>query len=60
MSFTVHPGERVGIVGRTGAGKSSIAQALYRGVELEQGKIVVDGEDMALMGLDTVSATTVS
>jgi ABC-type multidrug transport system fused ATPase/permease subunit len=55
VSFTVHPGERAGIVGRTGAGKSSVAQALFRGVELEQGNIVVDGKDIAQMGLDTVS-----
>ncbi|RSH93382.1 hypothetical protein EHS25_007738 [Saitozyma podzolica] len=54
VSFTVHPGERVGIVGRTGAGKSSIAQALSRGIELEEGKIVVDGVDIAQMGLDTL------
>ncbi len=54
LTFTINPGEKVGIIGRTGAGKSSIAQALFRTVELCGGKIGVDGRDLKGVGLDTV------
>ena len=51
LTFSIRPGERVGIVGRTGAGKSSLALALFRGLEAETGKIVIDGVDIGLIGL---------
>jgi ABC-type multidrug transport system fused ATPase/permease subunit len=44
-------GEHVGIVGRSGAGKSTIAAALFRLVELDGGSITVDGVDLAALGL---------
>ena len=43
LSFNIKAGEKVGIVGRTGAGKSTISAALSRIVELEAGQIVIDG-----------------
>ncbi|KAL5716112.1 Canalicular multispecific organic anion transporter 1 [Ranunculus cassubicifolius] len=52
LSFTVSPSEKVGIVGRTGAGKSSMLNALFRIVELERGRIVIDGCDIAKFGLN--------
>ena len=46
VSFSVKAGEKLAIVGRTGAGKSSIFMALFRIVELETGIIVIDGTNI--------------
>ncbi|KAI0783557.1 P-loop containing nucleoside triphosphate hydrolase protein [Abortiporus biennis] len=51
ISMSVRPGEKVGIVGRTGAGKSSIMTTLYRLVELNSGSIHIDGVDISKVGL---------
>ena len=51
LSFTISPSDKVGIVGRTGAGKSSMLNALFRIVELERGRILIDGYDVAKFGL---------
>ncbi|GMP73747.1 hypothetical protein CsSME_00031406 [Camellia sinensis var. sinensis] len=51
LSFTVPPSDKVGIVGRTGAGKSSMLNSLFRIVELERGRILIDGYDIAKFGL---------
>ncbi|KAJ8449899.1 hypothetical protein Cgig2_029261 [Carnegiea gigantea] len=51
VSFIVPPSDKVGIVGRTGAGKSSMLNALFRIVELERGRILIDGYDIAKFGL---------
>ena len=45
LSFSIAPRTRVGVVGRTGAGKSSLAVALFRIVELSGGRITIDGVD---------------
>lgn len=54
ISFRVQPLERVGIVGRTGAGKSSLALTLLRGLEIESGKILIDGLDTKQIDLDAL------
>ncbi|KAF8667685.1 ABC transporter [Rhizoctonia solani] len=54
LSMRIQGGEKIGIVGRTGAGKSSIMVALYRMVELTSGSISLDGVDISQIGLHTL------
>ncbi|KAH9043416.1 ABC transporter [Lactarius hengduanensis] len=54
LSMSVQGGEKIGIVGRTGAGKSSIMVALFRIVELVSGSINIDGVDISKLGLNDV------
>ncbi|XP_038632461.1 canalicular multispecific organic anion transporter 2 isoform X3 [Scyliorhinus canicula] len=51
LSLNVHGGEKVGIVGRTGAGKSSMTLCLFRIIEAAQGEIIIDGVKIADIGL---------
>lgn len=51
ISFVIEGGQKVGIVGRTGAGKSSLTLALFRLVEPAEGTIVIDGVDISKLGL---------
>ena len=51
VDFKIEAGMKVGIVGRTGAGKSTIALTLSRILELESGNIEIDGIDIAKVGL---------
>jgi ATP-binding cassette subfamily B multidrug efflux pump len=49
LSLIVHPGERVGLVGRSGAGKSTLVNLLLRFYDLNEGRILIDGQDIAGM-----------
>lgn len=51
VSLSVKGGEKIGICGRTGAGKSTILTALFRLNELSEGKIEIDGIDISTIGL---------
>ena len=54
LTFSVKGGEKIGIVGRTGAGKSSLTLALFRIIEAAEGKIFIDNVDIAELGLHTL------
>lgn len=51
LTFRIAAKQKVGIVGRTGAGKSSLALALFRALEAEEGKILIDDMDIGQIGL---------
>ncbi|XP_040071111.1 multidrug resistance-associated protein 1-like [Ixodes scapularis] len=51
LDLDVSPGEKIGIVGRTGAGKSTITLSLFRIIEAAAGKIIVDDVDIATLKL---------
>jgi ATP-binding cassette subfamily B multidrug efflux pump len=47
FNLTIQPGERIGLVGRSGAGKSTVVNLLLRFFDLEGGAIVIDGQDIS-------------
>ena len=51
LSFHIKAGEKIGVVGRTGAGKSTICLALSRIVEIAEGNIYIDGADLKSLDL---------
>jgi ATP-binding cassette subfamily B multidrug efflux pump len=47
FSLSVRPGEKIGLVGRSGAGKSTVVNLLLRFFDLEEGRILIDGQDIS-------------
>ena len=56
ISFTVHPGESVGIVGKTGAGKTALVDLLLRTYNVADGTLFVDGLDVNTLSIRSVRA----
>ena len=51
ISFKIKGGEKIGVVGRTGAGKSSLIQVLFRMTEINKGVITIDDHNIKDVGL---------
>jgi ATP-binding cassette subfamily B multidrug efflux pump len=56
LSFTAKAGERIGLVGRSGAGKSTLVNLLLRFFDPEGGRILIDGQDIALVTQESLRA----
>src|SRR6266852_2889488 len=56
LSLKVKPGERIGLVGRSGAGKSTLVNLLLRFFDLEDGRILIDGQDIAVATQESLRA----
>jgi ATP-binding cassette subfamily B multidrug efflux pump len=56
FTLSVRPGERVGLVGRSGAGKSTVVNLLLRFFDLESGRILIDGQDISRATQDSLRA----
>ncbi|CAL8122454.1 unnamed protein product [Orchesella dallaii] len=57
VSFTIQPNEKIGIVGRTGAGKTSVLSTLLRLYPIENGKIAIDGVDISQISLQNLRSS---
>ncbi|MBU2329314.1 MAG: ABC transporter ATP-binding protein/permease, partial [Alphaproteobacteria bacterium] len=56
FSLTIRAGEKVGLVGRSGAGKTTLMNLLLRFYDIEKGKILVDGQDISAVSQDSLRA----
>jgi len=56
FNMTIHPGEKIGLVGRSGAGKSTVVNLLLRFFQLEDGAILIDGQDIAKVTQESLRA----
>ncbi|WP_310461891.1 ABC transporter ATP-binding protein, partial [Sphaerotilus sp.] len=54
LSLRIRPGEKIGVVGRSGAGKSTIVNLLLRFYDVQSGRIVIDGQDIAHVAQDSL------
>jgi ATP-binding cassette subfamily B multidrug efflux pump len=56
FTLTVNPGEKIGFVGRSGAGKSTAVNLLLRFFDVEEGRILIDGQDIATVTQESLRA----
>jgi ATP-binding cassette subfamily B multidrug efflux pump len=54
LNIHIRPGEKIGLVGRSGAGKSTIVNLLLRFYDIAQGRVLIDGQDIALCSQDSL------
>jgi ATP-binding cassette subfamily B multidrug efflux pump len=54
FQLTVRPGEKIGLIGRSGAGKSTLVNPLVRFYDLDSGRILIDGQDIAHVTQDSL------
>jgi ATP-binding cassette subfamily B multidrug efflux pump len=54
LSLQIRPGEKIGLVGRSGAGKSTVVNLLLRFYDIAQGRLLIDGQDIALATQDSL------
>ena len=54
FNASIKAGEKIGVVGRTGAGKSTLISALFRMIEAKSGSVLIDGLDISQLGLNTL------
>jgi ATP-binding cassette, subfamily B, multidrug efflux pump len=54
LDLTIRPGEKIGLVGRSGAGKSTLVNLLLRFYDVEGGRILIDGQDIASVAQDSL------
>ena len=51
LNLEVHPGQKIGVVGRTGAGKTSFIKVFWKGLDLCEGRMLIDGKDISRIDL---------
>jgi ATP-binding cassette subfamily B multidrug efflux pump len=56
LNLHIRPGEKIGLVGRSGAGKSTIVNLLLRFYDIPRGRVLIDGQDIALATQDSLRA----
>jgi len=56
LNLTIRPGEKIGLVGRSGAGKSTVLSLLLRFHDVQQGRVLIDGQDIAQVTQDSLRA----
>jgi ATP-binding cassette subfamily B multidrug efflux pump len=54
LNIHIRPGEKIGLVGRSGAGKSTIVNLLLRFYDIRHGRVLIDGQDIALVTQDSL------
>ncbi|MFJ4197389.1 ABC transporter ATP-binding protein [Pseudomonas sp. NPDC089534] len=56
LNLTIRPGEKIGLIGPSGAGKSTLVNLLLRLYDVEAGRILIDGQDIAQVGQESLRA----
>ena len=56
LDLTIRPGEKIGLVGRSGAGKSTVLSLLLRFHDVQGGRVLIDGQDIAGVTQDSLRA----